>query len=80
MRQTILIAAALMLVLSAALFAVAPVHAAGASTCPGYYGGVGGAGAGGVSSIATNGGPLNPLVNGGVCDSSFQAYNGLAYP
>ena len=34
MRQTLLVVAALMLVLSAAAFAVAPVHALG-SDCPG---------------------------------------------
>jgi hypothetical protein len=42
MRQTILVVAALMLVLSAAAFAVAPVHALGA-TCPGLQYGVNGA-------------------------------------
>ena len=37
MRQTILIAAALVLVLSAVLFAVAPVHAQGYGECRGVY-------------------------------------------
>jgi hypothetical protein len=69
MRQTILIAAALMLVLSAALFAVSPVHAWG-PTCPGVYNQVtrdSGFGTGVVAAGAPNGagqGTYNPLSYG----------------
>jgi hypothetical protein len=66
MRQTILIAAALMLVLSAALFAVSPVHAWGL-TCPG------------VSALAGQG--YGSTVSGGAPNGAGQGiYNPLNGP
>ena len=72
MKQTILIAAAVMLVLSAVLFAAAPVHAQGASECPGVSGAAGseyGSGVSGVAPHFLDTAPYNPLngTNNG-CD------------
>jgi hypothetical protein len=63
MRQTILVVAALMLVLSAVLFAVSPVHALG-SSCPGMRGGERGGVAGSTPFSSTGPGTYNPLNPG----------------
>jgi hypothetical protein len=66
MRQTILVVAALMLVLSAAAFAVSPVHAAGASTCPG------------VSGTATVVRPYGHHISGIAIGTGVTAFQGTA--
>ena len=72
MRQTILVVAALMLVLSAAAFAVAPVHAAGTSNCPG----VADQAASGSNFGSTVGG--NALLSGTGYSGSTTPYNPLS--
>jgi hypothetical protein len=76
MRQTILVVAALMLVLSAALFAVSLVHALG-SDCPGKYAGVDG------SAVAASASPGGLLSVAGALDPQTScisdAYN-LNFP